>query len=95
MNDLSERIDHALADVPEVKAADARDALSSYLADPDPVGALILLNAMTAAVGPDRAYAALDFLPPTPGLVYCCPTMGWVTREQAADHSYDSSFGWD
>ena len=93
---LRRRINNALAAADTDPGNDrVRDALESYVAGPDGIGATILLNSLQAVVGPDAAYEALGMEPPMPGLVYCCATLGWVTPAEAAEHSYDSGFGMD
>ena len=72
-----------------------REALESYVADPDGAGATILLSTLEPVVGRDAAYKALGMKPPKPGLVYCCATLGWVTPHEAAEHRYESGFGMD
>jgi hypothetical protein len=96
LRDLHRRVNNALAAAGTgPKNDDMRDALDDYIRRPDPAGAVILLHFLTQAIGEDRAYVALDFLPPAPGLVWCCGSMGWVTPAERAEHQYDSSFGWD
>ena len=97
MNDhdpLSLRVNDALAGVDPATAASVRAALADYTPG-DGVGALILLSELEQAVGETAAYAALDLDPPKPGLVYCCPTLGWVTPFERGEHQYESSFGMD
>ena len=93
---LRRRVNNALAKAGTNPGNDrVRDALESYIADPDGVGATVLLEALQGVVGRDSAYEALEMTPPTTGLVYCCATLGWVAPAEAAEHSYDSSFGMD
>jgi hypothetical protein len=94
--DLRCCVNSALAKAGSFPANDrVRAALDDYIRDPDGVGALILMGALESVVGESAARDALDMKPPQPGLVYCCPTMGWVTPRERDEHRYDSSFGWD
>ncbi len=94
MNDhdlLTRRVNDALIGADPKDAARAEAALADYTPG-DPVGALILLTTLQTAIGEDAAYAALGIKQP-PRLVYCCPSMGWVTSEEKAAHVMDDDYG--
>ena len=44
-------------------------------------------------MGEKAAHVALDLKPPRPGLVYCCPSMGWVTPHERGAHVMDDDYG--
>ena len=95
MNDhdrLIQRVIDALLGVDPDKAARARKALADYTPG-DGTGALILMFQLEQAVGEKAAHAALDLKPPRPGLVYCCPSMGWVTPHERGAHIRDDDYG--
>jgi len=97
MPELRQRVDDAIAaagsDLPSDRV---RHALDAYIADPGSAGAVILLSALTDAVGDRAAHIALGLkVPSRKDLVYCCTTEGWTTPAKRDAHVYDYSFGWD